>query len=106
MCSQAATSSAGSNTDSKALSDPRQVPGLVRHHWQSQGDGAASGAAARRLTLPDVTLSGPLELTFSSGRTPVTFFSPHAVDMGPVVRVKLAPGVTVKVSGMRSIQLK
>jgi hypothetical protein len=51
------------------------------------------------------TTTGPLELVLSEPGL-VSFFVPHAADVGMLRRIKLGPGVTVKVAGLKSIVLR
>lgn len=71
-------------------------------HWKQQGE----GQGVHPLALPDVTFTGPLELHVPSTAA-VSLFLPHAVDgMGSVRRLKLKPGVTVRVSGLKALTLR
>ncbi len=36
----------------------------------------------------------------------VSFFVPHAADVGALRRIRLGPGVTVRVAGLKSIILR
>jgi hypothetical protein len=92
--------------------DVAVASGLVRQHWQHQGGRSRDGSVAQvaqQPALPDVTLSGPLELRLPAGRTPLTFYLPHAVDTSAsadVRVVRLAAGVTVRVAGLQSLALR
>lgn len=71
--------------------------GLVAHDWWSQND--------HRLSLPEVTLTGPLELMLPEPQS-VSLFLPHSADVGLVRRVVLATGATARLSRLRSITLR
>eukprot|EP00967_Tisochrysis_lutea_P060664 scaffold77605_cov18-Tisochrysis_lutea.AAC.1 len=105
----------------------------LERHWQQQQeqvspsaltlpDVTLSGGLARMRCsfLPDVMLpystpywsilmscaaAGPLELVLQEAGL-VSFFVPHAADVGVLRRVRLGPGVTVKVAGLKSITLR
>ena len=51
------------------------------------------------------SLAGPLELVLQEPGL-VSFFVPHSADVGMLRRIRLGPGVTVKVAGMKSIALR
>jgi len=70
---------------------------VTQDWWDRTGD--------HRLSLPEVTLTGPLELVLPQ-RQPVSMFLPHAADVGLVQRVVLDTGATVRVAHMRSITLR
>ena len=70
---------------------------LVPHDWWAQQE--------HRLSLPEVTLTGPLELVLPEPQ-PVSVFLPHAADVGLVRRVLLASGATVRLAHLRAITLR
>jgi len=72
---------------------------LVREPWQHVDQ------STHTLALPDVVLSGPFELLVKEN-VPVTLFTPHAADAGPVRRLRVCAGVTVRVSGLKTIQMR
>lgn len=62
--------------------------------------------SSRSLELPETTLAGPLELLLPISEH-VSIYSPLAADVGGAVRrVVLEPGVTVRVAGLRRVNLR
>ncbi|EFJ48466.1 hypothetical protein VOLCADRAFT_90713 [Volvox carteri f. nagariensis] len=62
--------------------------------------------SSRSLELPETTLAGPLELLLPVPE-PVSIYSPLAADVGgPVRRVVIDTGVTVRVAGLRRVSLR
>ncbi|GAX80708.1 hypothetical protein CEUSTIGMA_g8143.t1 [Chlamydomonas eustigma] len=70
---------------------------LVPQDWWSH--------KGHRLALPEVTLTGPLELILPEAQS-LSLFLPHSADVGMVRRVVLTTGTTVKVSHIRAITLR
>lgn len=70
---------------------------LVPQDWWKQSD--------HRLSLPEVTLTGPLELVLPEPQA-VSVYLPHASDVGVVRRVLLSSGATVRLAHMRAITLR
>jgi hypothetical protein len=53
--------------------------------------------ASRKVQLPEVTLSDPLELLLDAAHE-LSLYLPHSADVGAARRIILAPGATVKVA--------
>lgn len=96
----AARTSLPSSSGGSSSPDTAGPSGLVLQHWQEQQQGSLAP-----LSLPDITLTGPLELVLPQ-LGPAQFFTPNAVDVGSVRRVRVAPGATVRVAGLKSIALR
>jgi len=87
----------GSKAQGGQHSPPQPGDSLVpTHSWQQQ---------EHRLALPEVTLTGPVELVLSEPQV-VSLYTPHAADVGVVSRIAVAAGATVRVVNMKAITLR
>jgi hypothetical protein len=59
----------------------------------------------QHISLPEVTLAGPVELVFSSV-TDLSLFLPHSTDAPRARRLLLAPGTALTLRQLRSISLR
>jgi hypothetical protein len=75
---------------SSALAELRRDP----WSWQRQ-----------HLTLPEVTLAGPVELVFSH-TTDLSLWLPHATDAPRARRLLLTPGTALTLRDLKSISLR
>jgi len=79
----------------------------------SGGDYAPTAALAvdpfkwqrQHITLPEITLAGPLELVFPSP-VPLTLFIPHSVEAPSTRRLLVAPGAALTLRNIRGVSLR
>jgi hypothetical protein len=57
------------------------------------------------IPLPDITLSGPLELLLPRPY-PLTAYLPHPADVGEASRIVLAPGAIATIRGLKALALR
>lgn len=93
-------------------------PGAARR--PALGPSSASGAFAsgtpaesvdpfrwqrQHISLPEITLAGPVELVFPSP-CQLTLFLPHSVEVPSARRLLLAPGAALTLRGIRGVSLR
>lgn len=59
----------------------------------------------QRITLPEITLAGPVALVLSHTAA-ISLFLPHSADAGQVRRILVAPGATITLRHLRSVSLR